>query len=133
MFKKNIALIVLGLININNAVFHAIFQLDLLAEQGIYREFLLIENALITFIFLYFAIVLFFGSVTHKLFVVMLNLFFWLVFLFLVLVIQPTVTSVSILGSLVIFPQKYYLLFLGIGALLLSVMGYRQLKAKIKL
>lgn len=128
MYHRNIPFIALGLINLICAVFHAVFQFDLLADTGMYRGFILIENALITFLFVYFAAVLFFGSPVQKKMALTLSILFWSVFLLSVIAVQPVVTTMSIVEGLLFMPQKYYLLIFGISALALSLLGRKQLK-----
>lgn len=132
MKLKNKAVIIeLGAINFICAIFHIVFQFDLLAEKGIYREFLLTENMLITVIFLYFAGVLWFGQTEQKKMVIKMSMIFWAAFLLLVFSIEPKVTSLSIIQNLLLFPQNYYLLLLGGCAFALSFVSYRQSRVLI--
>lgn len=128
MRTKNLPFIALGLINLSCAVFHAVFQLDLLADTGMYRGFILIENALITVIFVAFAAVLLWGNPVQKRMALNASILFWSFFLLSVVAVQPTVTSLSIIESLLFMPQHYYLLVFGISALALSLLGRKQLK-----
>lgn len=124
--KNNFLVIGLGVINLICAIFHIIFQFDLLSENGIYRGFILTENMLITFVFLCFTWILWFGQDIQKKFFIRLSVVFWAVFLVLVLLIEPKVTTLSIIQDLLLFPQNYYLLLLGTGAFVLSLMSDRQ-------
>ncbi len=128
MRTKNLPFIALGLINLSCAVFHAVFQLDLLADTGMYRGFILIENALITVIFVAFAAVLLCGNPVQKRMALNASILFWSFFLLAVVAVQPVVTSLSIIESLLFMPQHYYLLVFGISALALSLLGRKQLK-----
>ena len=129
MQKEYITTYLLALINFICAVFHAVFQFDLLADKGIYREFLLTENLVITFIFVYFSAIIFFGKAEDKQRMGKMNIFFWLTFVLFVGFTQPTITSLDIVKSFLIFPQNYYLLFLGSVSLILSLLSYKQLKS----
>lgn len=128
MKKNYITIYLLALMNFICAVFHAVFQFDLLASIGIYREFLLTENMVITFVFVYFLTILSFGKVEDKLRMAKMNIFFWLSFLVIVGFTQPTVTTLNIVKSSLTFPQNYYLLLLGSISLILSLLSYRELK-----
>jgi hypothetical protein len=128
MPKKYIPLYLLALLNFVCAIFHAVFQLDLLASEGIYREFLLTENMVITFVFIYFAVVICCGKAEDKQKIAKMNIFFWFSFLIFVGLIQPTTTTLSIVKNYLIFPQSYYLFFLGSISLILSLLSYQYLK-----
>lgn len=128
MQKKYIELYLLALINCICAVFHVVFQFDLLSAKGIYREFLLTENLVIAFIFAYFSINIFFGKLADKQKMAKMNVFFWFTFLIFIGFTQPATTSLSIVKSMLIFPENYYLLFLGSISFILSILSYQKLK-----
>lgn len=128
MQKKYIPLYLLALLNFVCAVFHAVFQFDLLADKGIYREFLLTENMVITFIFVYFSAIICCGKGADKQKMAKMNIFFWFTFLIFVGLIQPTTTTLSIVKNYLIFPQHYYLFSLGSISLILSLLSYQHLK-----
>ncbi|MBU2702956.1 hypothetical protein Ga0466249_004091 [Sporomusaceae bacterium BoRhaA] len=128
MRKRHIATYLLALINFICAVFHSVFQFELLSNKGIYRDFLLTENLVIAFVFAYFSAIIFFGKAEDKQRMVKMNIFFWLTFLVFVGFTQPTITSLNIVKSFLLFPQNYYLLSLGSISLILSLLGFQQLK-----
>lgn len=132
MLKNHLAVYLLILINFICAVFHAIFQLDLSANRGIYREFILTENLVITFIFVYFALIMLFGKIADKQMMVKMNIFFWANFILFVLFVKPTVTTLSIVENALIFPQNYYLLFLGVISFILSLISHHKLSTLAK-
>ena len=127
MRNKNLASIFLAVMNIVCALFHAIFQARLGLAEGIYRGFLLTENMVITFVFTYFSLALLFGKTNDRASTIRMNILFWLFFLIFVLFIQPKVTTLNIVEKFLIFPQNYYLLFLGTVSLILSLLAHIKL------
>ena len=128
--KNGIALGTLALINLLCALFHAVFQIDLLAAKGIYREFLLTENLVVTFIFAYFGLVLRYGRPEEKIVLAKMNILFWAALVVFVLLVRPPVTTLSLVAAVLFLPQYFYLLFLGSVALVLSVLVYRRGRGK---
>lgn len=128
--KNGIALGTLALINLLCALFHAVFQIDLLAAEGIYREFLLTENLVVTFIFAYFGLVLRYGRPEEKIVLAKMNILFWAALVVFVLLVRPPVTTLSLVAAVLFLPQYFYLLFLGSVALVLSVLVYRRGRGK---
>lgn len=131
--KLNILIVLLGVINFICGFMHIAFEYSLLFNNALYREFLLIENILIAFIFIYFAIYIFKGNQKERLFVLRMNICFWMIFIILVLVFQPEVTSLNIIKNLLIVPQRYILLLSGICALILSLLNFRIIKKEAQL
>ena len=119
---------ILGILNFICGVIHFVFEFFLLSNTSIYREFLLIENILIAFMFFYFFYVLIWGVKMQKVFFAEMSIYFWIIFVFTVLCFQPEVTSLHMINWMLSIPQKYILIFTGIVAFILSWLNYRCIK-----
>lgn len=83
------------IINCFCALLHFAFEYYLLNYQGIYREFLLIENLLIGFVFVSFSAGLYFGSEPVRQTLLNYQLAWWSVFVVLVIAFWDAVTTLS--------------------------------------
>ena len=124
--KNGIALWSLALINLSCAIFHAIFQIDLSAAEGFFREFLLTENLVVTFVFSYFGLALLYARQNEKTVLAKMSILFWAALVVFVLLVRPPVTTLNLVAGFIFLPQYVYLLFLGGMALGLSVLVFVQ-------
>lgn len=83
------------IINCFCALLHFAFEYYLLSYQGPYREFLLIENLLIGFVFISFSAGLYFGTKPVRQALLNYQLIWWSVFVILVIAFWDAVTTLS--------------------------------------
>lgn len=119
---------VLGGMNLIGGLIHLGFEFFLWSNDTVYRGFLLIENLLIAFVFIYFGWSILFDQTPQKRRSIRLNCLFWLFFSIAFLVFQPEVTSLEIAKNLLPLPQKHLLVMVGITALIFSMLAHGDLQ-----
>lgn len=117
------SLLTLVILNFISAIMHIVFQFYLAKVSGVYHEFLLIENLLISFVFLYFSLGLFFGSNDQKRTLLIFQLSWWLAFLLLVIFYWGAVSTLSIFEEWLHLPESLILAITGLSGVILSILS----------
>lgn len=115
---------ILSGINFTCALLHLFFQLYLLNTDGELRGFILTENMVVAFIFLYFGFSVYRYMMPSYKEVIVMSILFWLSFIILVLFIRPQNTTLTMFKEYLFLPQSYYLLFFGLVSFGLSLHLY---------
>lgn len=110
----------LAVINIISALMHFVFQANLFRTPGIYRGFLLTENLLISLVFFYCGVALFFGNKPYKKFLLTFQLTWWTAFFVLVLFNWGLVSTLSMFDPWFLLPQSLILAATGLTSVLLA-------------
>lgn len=124
--KLDLYTIVLAVNNLVGGILHIIFEFYLLKEQSIYRGFLLIENMLITAVFIYFCYGLLLTNKVMRITVIKQNVLFWLVFAISFFLFQPEITSLVIYEKYLPLGQKEALQIIGSISFAISLLSYRE-------
>ena len=103
---------------------HMLLEVHLWSQDIPFAGFLLIENALISLLYIFFAWSFIKGK-TGTLFKG-LHTLFWLIFTGLVIIIRPNETTLEVFNALIPFPQWIALFATGIIMICLSVMDIHQ-------
>jgi hypothetical protein len=116
----------LAINNIIGGVLHLIFEFYLLSDTSIFRGFLLIENFLIGMLFIYFGFGLLFLKIKQRIFLIQINIGFWLLFVIAFILFQPDITSLVVIERYLPMQQKNMLLMIGIITFCINLMSYRE-------
>ncbi|GHU61762.1 hypothetical protein FACS189418_1970 [Clostridia bacterium] len=116
--------VLLVLTNIVCFILHILLEIILWNVRPAFGGFLLIENALISLLYLFFA----WSVWTNKreLSSMILHVLFWVCFTIFTIVIRPTETALEAIYAWIKFPQWIALFFTGILMSLLSIMNIFQ-------
>lgn len=121
-------LLSLVILNFVTGIMHIIFQFYLIKSTGIYREFLLIENLLIGFVFLYSSLGLFIGSNAQRRVLLIFQLLLWTIFFFLVIFYWGAVTTLSIFTKWLYWPDSLILSLIGLIGIVLSIINLSKIR-----
>lgn len=111
--------IILIIINILCMIIHILFEIYIKENSGIYG-FVLVENILVTFLFLVMTYLVFKSESYIEL--LYINLIFWLVFVVSVLYFKPSITTLQVFEEHMLqLPQWVILSGFGIATLFLNI------------
>lgn len=113
-------------------IMHIVMEFTLLHNDGIYREFLLVENLIVAIVFIYLSLSLVMNKGIVKLIAVRANIVFWFLFNIIILVFKPQTTTLILVDSIIRIPQNYTLCICGIICFLLSIISFRNIGQKLK-
>lgn len=116
-----ISVILLIALNVVLGAAHISYEFVIFSYEFIYRDFIAICNLFITFVFIYSAIFLFFGSLQHKKLILKYQLFWWQVNFFTLVVFGDTVTVFSAFG----ISGTALQIILSVLGIILSIAGIR--------
>jgi hypothetical protein len=102
---------------------HLLFEITLLKDTSIYRDLLLIENLLISGVFVGLAVFLFSSNQTHRYFALQANTAFWGLFFMCALMFRPERTSLDPVREWLPVSQGIILLIGGAACLSLAAIA----------
>lgn len=112
----------LTLLNLISGIMHILFEFHLLNYEGPYHKFILIENLLIGFVFIYFSWGLFFGYKTKENALVWFQLSWWTIFSLVDIACWGSETTLGMFKTWLPLPESLILLVSGITGIILSAL-----------
>jgi hypothetical protein len=123
---RPIPLLALIFLNFICALLHFLFEYHLWFQQGELREFLLIENVLIGFVFLSFSIGLYFCREKLLSILVTVQLIWWIVFSITVVLFWNAVTTLSMFRPWLTLPLSESAMLLITGLMAIGICFFFQ-------
>lgn len=116
------SMLLLILLNLISGIMHILFEFHLLDYAGLYHKFILIENLLIGFIFIYFSWGLFFGEKAQRDTLVLFQLSWWIVFSLIDIACWGSETTLGMFKTWLPLSESLILLVSGVVGIILSIL-----------
>ena len=129
-----ISFVIIGF-NLFASIMHFLYQIQIAKSEGLlFKEFLLVENLIVAFIFLYVSVSLMIMNYDSKQNILIFNSFLYGVLIISVTLYKPKDCTLSMIKILDPINKSYILLLFGVTSLILSIIAYiNYTKAKKKL
>jgi|GEM_PF-6338225 len=130
--KKSMSIWLLAVVNIISGVMHIAFEIPLLKTTWIYKEFLLIENMLIAFVFIFFGYELIKSNTNITFILLKFQILWWMLFTILVITFWGSASTLSMLDAWIPLTKSYILLATGAVGIVVSVINYIKMRNSIE-